>query len=93
MYYHSDFEKRLESKINPLNEKLDLVLHKLTKDDQPKFMTVKEVAHELNVQDRTVRAKIKQGKIKAFRNGGMYNIPREEFYNSLKEVKSDSYRR
>ena len=93
MYCTSDFQKMLEALINPLEKKIDFLTNELSKKKQSEFMTVKEVAHKLNVQERTVRTKIKEGKIKAFRNGGMYNIPREDFYNSLKEVKSNSYKR
>ena len=43
------------------------------------MMTVKEVAQELNVSIRTVRRWISEGKLKAFKIGGVVRIPEEEY--------------
>lgn len=63
--------------------------------EKPEHMTTKEVAYELSVQPRTVRDRIKCGKIKAHRvgGGGMYHINRKDFEENLEEYKSLKYKR
>mgnify|MGYP001348103616 CR=1 FL=1 len=64
------------------------------KEKKPEFMTVKEVAHELNLTARTVRDKIKKGQIKALKlDEGMYQINRDHFHQKLQEYKSLKFKR
>ena len=61
---------------------------------ESKYITVKEVAFELNLTPRTIRDKIKNGQIEALRQGsGMYLIERKNFFKKLKIYKSLRFKR
>jgi excisionase family DNA binding protein len=61
---------------------------------ESKYITVKEVAFELNLTPRTIRDKIKKGQIKALRQGnGMYLIDRYDFFKNLETYKSLRFKR
>jgi excisionase family DNA binding protein len=61
---------------------------------ESKYITVKEVAFELNLTPRTIRDKIKKGQIKALRQGnGMYLIDRHDFFKNLETYKSLRFKR
>ena len=92
------------SDINQLQEILDKRDEKLIKlvqqtivkalGKESKYITVKEVAFELNLTPRTIRDKIKKGQIKALRQGsGMYLIDRHDFFNNLETYKSLRFKR
>ena len=92
------------SDINQLQEILDkrdeklikLVQQTITKalGKESKYITVKEVAFELNLTPRTIRDKIKKGQIKALRQGnGMYLIDRHDFFKNLETYKSLRFKR
>jgi len=92
------------SDINQLQEILDKRDEKLIKlvkqtivkalGKESKYITVKEVAFELNLTPRTIRDKIKKGQIKALRQGnGMYLIDRNDFFKNLETYKSLRFKR
>ena len=92
------------SDINQLQEILDKRDEKLIKlvqqtivkalGKESKYITVKEVAFELNLTPRTIRDKIKNGQIKALRqSNGMFLIDREEFFDNLGYYKSLRFKR
>ena len=92
------------SDINQLQEILDkrdekliqLVQQTIVKalGKESKYITVKEVAFELNLTPRTIRDKIKKGQIKALRQGsGMYLIDRYDFFKNLETCKSLRFKR
>ena len=75
---------------------IDLVRQTIIKalGKESKYITVKEVAFELNLTPRTIRDKIKNGQIKALRQGnGMYLIDRHNFFKNLETYKSLRFKR
>ena len=75
---------------------IDLVHQTIVKvlGKESKYITVKEVAFELNLTPRTIRDKIKKGQIKALRQeSGMYLIDRHDFFKNLETFKSLRFKR
>ena len=75
---------------------IDLVHQTIVKvlGKESKYITVKEVAFELNLTPRTIRDKIKKGQIRALRQGsGMYLIDRHDFFKNLETYKSLRFKR
>ena len=82
-------DQRDEKLIKLINKTIIKALGK-----ESKYITVKEVAFELNLTPRTIRDKIKKGQIKALRQGsGMYLIERYSFFNQLEIYKSLRFKR
>lgn len=92
------------SDINELQKILDQRDEKLIKlvqqtiaealGKESKYITVKEVAFELNLTPRTIRDKIKNGQIEALRQGnGMYLIDRHNFFKKLEIYESLRFKR
>ncbi len=74
----------------------DVIEEKLTKDknsNEPKNLTIKEVASTLNVSELTVYNYISRGLLPANKIGRKYIIRKEDLEAALKEVKSLKYRR
>lgn len=51
----------------------------------PEFLTVLDASQILRCSESKVRKKIKEGKIKVFRDGKLLRIPRQAFFNYLEE--------
>ena len=88
--------ERLET-IDNRNERIEQT-QKFIKDlllKKPEFLSVGEVALIEGVCDKTIRNRIKEGKIPALKNKGerSYKIPRLEYFETHTKVKSNtSYR-
>ncbi len=58
--------------------------------NEPKYLTVKQVASELQVHEHTVRKYIKNGELPAIELGGQYRITPEDLQAFLKKHRKQS---
>jgi excisionase family DNA binding protein len=72
---------------------VDIMNSKVSK--KPEYLSVGEAAIRLGYSERTIRDRIKAGKIKAFKGKGekSYQIPVKEFYMTMSQIKSIKFTR
>ena len=83
----------MKDDLNETKAEIQLIKDKVSK--KPEYMSVGEAAFRLGLSERTIRDRIKEGKIPAFKNKGerSYQIPTKGFYEVMEQVKSLKFTR
>ena len=78
----------MKDNLNETKAEIQLIKDKVSK--KPEYMSVGEAASVFSLSERTIRDRIKEGKIPAYKNKGekSYQIPTKELYEVMDKVKS-----
>ena len=78
----------MKDDLNDSKAEIQLIKDKVSK--KPEYMSVGEAASILGLSERTIRDRIKEGKIPAYKNKGekSYQIPTKGLYEVMDKVKS-----